>query len=176
MKRKIVLTLSEQTYSELMSHLLPSECKEEHAAFVFSKCVNVGKKAFFEFVEWKALTPSDFVHHSAYYIELRDQTRASLIKRAHDLKASLVEFHSHPFSKNAMFSHSDYLGFKEFVPHVWWRLKSMPYIAVVVTPNNFDALVWINNPSKPEKLDYIKLDNRVLIPTDRSYYEKYGDY
>src|SRR6266487_1407438 len=98
-------------------------------------------------------------------MELADETRAQVIKRAHDLGASMVEFHSHPYPWPARFSESDRVGLEEFVPHVWWRLKGRPYAAVVVAPSGFDGLVWMTSPDRPEQLDGIACGDRLLRPT-----------
>ncbi len=165
MTEEFFFELPEKIHSALLSHLLPYKCKAEQAAFVFVKPTTVGGKVIFRFVEWRALAPSDFLCHSEDYLELSDHTRASLIKHAHNLGTSLVEFHSHPFSKSAVFSTIDLRGFKEFVPHVWWRLKGKPYMAVVVAPKSFDALVWIKDPIKPQKVDGIIIEQNLLYPT-----------
>ena len=80
------------------------------------------------------------------YFELTDEARIGLIKRAHVLQASLAEFHSHLSPWPAAFSLSDRMGLKETVPHMRWRLKRRPYLAVVVAPSGFDALVWSRDP------------------------------
>jgi len=165
MTQEIFLVLPEKVHSAILSHLLPCKCQEEQAAFAFVKPSTVGSKVICRFAEWRALAPSDFLCHSEDYLELSDHTRASLIKYAHNLGASLVEFHSHPFSKTAVFSPSDLRGFKEFVPHIWWRLKGKPYMAVVVAPKSFDALVWIKDPLSPQKVDGITLEQNLLSPT-----------
>ena len=53
--------------------------------------------------------------------------------------ASLVEMHSHIGPWPAGFSYADRLGLQETVPHMWWRLKKRPYLALVVTNCSFDA-------------------------------------
>ena len=119
----------------------------------------------FEFVEWYPVPPDGFVERSWYHLELTDEVRAGVIKRAHDLGASIVEFHSHAGSRPAAFSPTDQRGLREFVPHVWWRLGKKPYFAVVVTHNDFDGLAWISDPKNPQHLDGIMVGDRLLKPT-----------
>ena len=99
---------------------------------------------------------------------MADGTRAALIKRAHDLEASLVEMHSHPAPWPAAFSYADRMGLSETVPHMWWRLNRRPYLAIVVSPSGFDALLWLDNATLPRALDTLKAGDRMLQPTNNS--------
>ena len=162
---RVMLNLPEDVHGELLSHLLPANSLIEEAAFVFVHSTSNGGKFVFRFIEWFAVEPEGFVHRSEGYLELTDITRAQVIKRAHDLGASIVEFHSHPYPWPAVFSQSDRKGLDEFVPHVWWRLKGRPYVAVVVSPSGFDGLAWVSNPKTPQLLDGMQVGERVLCPT-----------
>lgn len=161
----IFLEIPKDVYSSLRLHLLSDKTLDEQAAFAFVRQVNTGGCLTFQFLEWQPLYPSDFESQFEDYLELADHARARIIKRAHDLGSSLVEFHSHPHSKSASFSVSDRIGFEEFVPHIWWRLRGKPYLAVVVSKKSFDVLVWTDDPLKPQKLDAIKVGEDMLYPT-----------
>ena len=127
------LSVPETVYGPLMEHLLPRNSEGEAAAFVFARFERTTETLKLEYADWFAVPSEDFIVQSLEY-ELSDKARASVIKRAHDLGAALVEFHSHPFPFEACFSPSDLRGLREFVPHVMWRLKGRPYVAVVVAP------------------------------------------
>lgn len=99
------------------------------------------------------------------FIELTDEIRAKVIKRAHDLSATLVEFHSHLYQSKARFSESDLIGFNDFVPHVMWRLKRRPYVAIVVAGSTFDGLVWLADPKVPVNLTELRIGPKSLSPT-----------
>jgi hypothetical protein len=152
----------------IWSHLLPwqQDCEPmEQAAFGFAKTASQNGQTAFELFDWVPIPESGFAFQSGYHIELADETRAGLIKRAHDLQASLVEFHSHPCSSRAEFSPSDLIGLEEFVPHVWWRLKGRPYLAIVVSPAQFDALAWITSSRSPAPLYDLQAGDVVLRPS-----------
>ena len=102
------------------------------------------------------------------YIEMGDETRARLIKRAHDTSTCLIEMHSHLGDWPAGFSYADRLGLKETVTHMWWRLKKRPYLALVVTNSSFDALVWLDNAHKPHRLDVLLAGTEMRTPTNFS--------
>ena len=131
---------------------------------MFADSLDNGQNLILRTKEWLPLSPQAFKVQSAGYLELTDETKASIIKKAHDTESSLVEFHSHPSSSKASFSGSDLSGLEEFVPHVMWRLKKRPYAAVVVSRSNFDSLFWAT-PDRPELLSELDVDGRVLHPT-----------
>jgi hypothetical protein len=170
---RTLVELPTDTYKALWGHLLPEEVGQEEAAFVFAPCEIHNETGIFRYAEWYPVSPDGFASRSSFHFELSDKTRAAVIKRAHDLAASLVEFHSHTGPWPARFSPSDWAGFREFVPHIWWRLKGRAYAAVVVTATGFDGLVWRINPDKPERLDGILLDDgSVTEPTRLSPLER----
>lgn len=152
------LVLSADLYQRLIQHLLRPHSDDEEAAFLFTQVNRDTTGIQLSVRDFVLLTPSDFAFRTPQYLELTDETRRMLIKRAHDLGAGLVEVHSHPrFS--AQFSWSDMRGLREFVPHVWWRLKGKPYLAIVVAPEGFDALAWVNDASVPQALDGLIVDS-----------------
>ncbi len=158
------IRLDDRLYASLLQHLLPPGSPYEEAAFLFA---DVHDDNTFVVRDWAPIAADEFHHRSPYYLELADDTRARVIKRAHDLGASLVEVHSHP-CYHAVFSESDIAGFHEFVPHVMWRLKSRPYMAIVFSPGAFDGLVWLDAPDRPAALGHIVIGDLKLAPTGLS--------
>ena len=136
-----ILKLEKDLQGRLWSHLLREDTVREQAAFLFCMTEPADNGLTFVVVDQAFLGPDDFFAQHADYLELTDEARIRLIKRAHALGASLAELHSHPGPWPAAFSLSDRMGLKETVPHMRWRLKRRPYLAVVVAPSGFDALV-----------------------------------
>lgn len=165
---RALLHIPKDVYCQVQAHLLCTDSYSEEAGFVFARHVSRHDDIVFEFVEWRPVPPEGFVDRSYGHLELTDETRASLIKRAHDLDACIVEFHAHTGPWPAAFSASDLLGFREFVPHVWWRLRGKPYVAVVVTRKDFDALAWLTDPQTPQHLDGIEVEGSLRKPTGLS--------
>lgn len=162
-----VLRMPEGLFDELVAHLLPPNSEREEAAFLFVRPAG-GEEGVFDVVESVKLTPRDFESQFEDYLELADETRAQLIKRAHDLDASLVEMHSHPGPFPAGFSLADRRGLRDTVPYMWWRLKKRPYFAIVVATDGFDALAWVTNPNVPQPLTAISAGDRLVHPTNNS--------
>jgi hypothetical protein len=153
--------------AEVWSHLFSDPRGREQAAFMFVR-TDPGETALFRFVEWMPILADGFEYQSWAYIELTDESRATVIKRAHDLCCSLVELHSHTGPWPAAFSWSDIEGFREFVPHVRWRLKGRPYFAVVVAKTGFDGFAWTTNAEEPVPLSGIYAGPNLLAPTGLS--------
>lgn len=157
-----------RVYEVMRRHLLPRRSQDEQAGFVYAKPIQGhGTSLKFEYVKWEPLGRGDFDHQSTFHLELRDDTKARVIKTAHDLQCSLIEFHSHRGPWPAQFSDSDFAGFDEFVPHVLWRLKGKPYAAVVIASSGIDGLVWTAENRVP--LTTLLLGSNQVRPTGRSF-------
>ncbi len=157
-----LIAITKPDYARLRAHLLPPGSQDEEAAFAFA---DVQQARGYRFVprEWLLLTPDDFAYRSPYHLELADEVRAGVIKRAHNLGTSVIEFHSHPCGP-AEFSASDLAGMAEFVPHVWWRLKGRPYAAVVMAPHGMGGLVWTTSPQASERIAGLKVGRKLIKP------------
>ncbi|MBC8065591.1 MAG: hypothetical protein H7Y17_12220 [Chlorobia bacterium] len=153
------IMLTKDQWDALQRHLLPNPFKVEEAAFLFVKVTESGD---FECVDSWCMQPHDFDYQSAFHISLRDETKAAVIKRAHDTGTALVEAHSHLGKWPAEFSRSDLCGFDSFVPHVRWRLKGKPYAAIVLTTADYDGFAWIGDATDP-----VRIDGLVIGDVDR---------
>lgn len=149
----------------VQGHLLPIGGECEEAAFLFTQPLESEGGTVLHAFEEMLIPPEGFVSRSGYYLELSDESRASVIKRAHDLKAGLIECHSHPTQRRACFSWSDLHGFDEFVPHVRWRLGGRPYGAIVFAPGSIDALVWVGPGRQALPVGSVRADRSHLKPT-----------
>ena len=165
---KTILKLPKGQYEAVIAHLLPPRSSLEEAAFLFATAVRSGDLVTFDVQAAELLSGDDYESHESDYLELLDETRARLIKRAHDLGSSLVEMHSHPGPSPAAFSFADRIGLDETVPHMWWRLSKRPYLAIVVARSGFDALVWLDGPKIPQALDALVAGDHLLKPTNLS--------
>ncbi|EKD37403.1 MAG: hypothetical protein ACD_75C01143G0007 [uncultured bacterium] len=172
---KIMLRMSEREYEGLRSHLFPPRSIIEEAAFLFVTA-KIGEMVRFEVEAIEKLSPVDFEVQAEDFLEMRSETRARLIKRAHDSGTSLVEVHSHPGPYLATFSEADRVGLAETVPHMWWRLSKRPYAAIVFARTGFDALVWLDSPKTAQALDALIVGKHFLKPTNRTIMEGYDEF
>jgi hypothetical protein len=131
-------------YGRVRAHLMAAAPREQ-AAFIYFATDDLAGAFHVKAIE--LLTEHDFVAQFEDYLEITDEARQRMIRTAHENQFGVVEFHSHPFHLAAQFSHADYMGLQETVPHMLWRLKGRPYGAVVVGPDDFDGLIWL--PDQP---------------------------
>lgn len=162
-----ILKINDRLKNELWRHLLPDGSHHEQAAFVYCAFAIAGDEMIFEVVEHELLEGRDFAAQHSDYLELTDEARLRIIKRAHALEACVVEIHSHPWDWPAEFSLSDRAGLEETVPHMRWRLKERPYLAVVVALTSHDALVWALGGEEPAPL-ILEVDGERLSATGLS--------
>lgn len=165
-----ILDIDRRTYSEIIRYVLPTNSRNEEAVFVFA---NADDKGVFTPLETYYVPPDGFAHRSPFFLELADETRAAVIKRAHDLSASVIEIHSHPSQFKAAFSESDIRGFREFVPHMLWRLKKRPYAAIVVARDSIDSLTWFGSVEVPVSM-VIRLDDGTIHKPTGTTYSTWG--
>ncbi|ALA59344.1 hypothetical protein [Nitrospira moscoviensis] len=159
------IALSQEIYSRLIKHLFSG--KTEQVAFLLGMPTDTSPRIRLE--QLLCIPPEGFTIQSEYHVSLTDETRAHVIKWAWDHQACLVEAHSHRGYATAAFSPSDIAGFREFVPHVWWRLQGRPYAAFVFTQNEFDALAWTKSPHVAQQVTTLEVDGRQdRLPTAES--------
>lgn len=163
----VALSTSRSMYNALRRHLR-TRGDVEQVAFVFGRPAPSAAGLLLEALELYVVPANGFVFRSEYHVELTDETRALVIKRAHDLGASLVEFHSHVFAGGAAFSPSDIAGLRELVPHVMWRLSGRPYMAFVLAPDGHDALAWMGPGAGPVQADGILVDGQLRRASGRT--------
>ncbi|MCA9304965.1 MAG: hypothetical protein KDA16_00400 [Phycisphaerales bacterium] len=163
------ITLPNGTLEQLRSHLLPTGALCEEAAFLFTRAERFSTGLTLSVVEHLLIPPDSFVSRSRFYLELKDECRALVIKRAHDCGTGLIECHSHPGQYGACFSWSDLHGFDEFVPHVQWRLPGRPYAAIVFAADSIDAVCWTHPRADPLRVDVIHADGEDVPPTQFTF-------
>jgi hypothetical protein len=162
-------------YREIERHLLQNG--EEQVAFIFAQFEVTDYGTTFRAEEHYLVPPQDLDVQLPYHVALTEEAQGRIIKAAWDRGAALIELHSHTNPDHeAGFSWSDLKGFKDFVPHVMWRLKSRPYMAIVVAHTGFDALVWRHNPDAPEALDSLEVGGEVRRPTGLTLETQEVDY
>lgn len=164
--KDIFLKIKKPIFKAISSFL--SEKSTEQVVFLSINPVQNDDKIIFDVKDFY-LVPEAELDQSQYSVTLKHEAQARIIKWAWDNDASLAEIHSHPFIKKGVcFSCSDLAGFNEFVPHIWWRLENKPYIAIVFGRNDFDALVWIDNPHFEQSLQGLLIGNVLLKPTNKT--------
>jgi hypothetical protein len=175
-KVKILLFIPQKVYQDIYHHLFPKKVYAESVAFIFATILETDCSVELQFKSWYAIQAHEYEYRGRAHVELKDEMRQKIIKKAFDLNASIVELHSHMCSRGACFSPSDLQGFEEFVPHVWWRLNKKPYAAIVFSKSDFDAVAWLYDPRRYRQLSAIMVDGQYLYPTGLTLTNLEGQY
>lgn len=163
----ITVHMNSQTHHAISLHL--QKHQTEQVVFLFLTQTSDGQNTEFVVQDHYVVPYSGLIHESQFHAEVSEEVQANVIKMAWDKGLCLGEIHSHPDGfGEAAFSPSDLAGFQDFVPHIWWRLKSKPYVAFVFGKKNFDALAWVSNPHSPVGVDRLVVEAKGLVPTNRT--------
>jgi hypothetical protein len=165
---KRIIEIEPAEWRRVKEHLLLRDPVREQAAFLFATERATEDKHVLSVIGLRLIDADELAFHSSYHLELKEKTWSTVIKEAHQRKAALIEVHSHLGDEPAEFSASDLYGLTSTVPHVAWRLKGRPFAALVVTRNDFDALVWPSGESAPDALSALRAGRQEFSPTLRS--------
>ncbi len=161
---QVIIKIDTFSYGEIRKHLLQNDL--EQVCFLYYENIFDGVKIILDIKDYYLVVPNEYAYQSGFHVEIKESCQTKIIKTAWDKKLSLGEIHSHPTSLRAFFSQSDLLGFQEFVPHIWWRLKKGPYLAIVLTKMELDALVWIKNAKWDRAVNKIEVGSSVIRPSN----------
>jgi hypothetical protein len=117
--------------------------------------------------EWRSVPATGFEYQSAFHVTLTDEMKTEAIRWAWQARASLIEAHSHGDLLLPEFSPSDVRGLRDWVPHLFWRLRRRPYAAIVTAGDEFDGLAWISGPDQPEQVEQIEIDDGSILVASR---------
>src|SRR5579862_3125709 len=114
------LSLTSTDFRLLRDHLRGERAVEEVA---FASCSWAPASDQLRVTQIELLAPQDFEIQTDFHVSLTESVRPRLIKDAWDSNSVLVEAHSHVDGDPAAFSRSDLAGFRDWVPHMLWRLS-----------------------------------------------------
>jgi len=164
---KSIVKMAGHIYEKILYHLFKLDNFDEQAVFAYgnSNCSN--NEITIDIFDIYLVKPNDYEHQSSQHLSLKDDVLQNIIEVAHNKNASIIEMHSHRFSGSdpAYFSYSDFIGMKNIVPQLLWRLPNRPYIAFVFASNSFDALIWHKKNEKPRSIDQLVVEENILLPT-----------
>ena len=160
----IRVNFTPRSYQDILAYI--QKTKTEQVVFLFLAPTAESQTTSYDVVDYYLVPSHELIFESQYHAELTEEAQAKVIKMAWDKQLILGEIHSHPGSyEGTTFSPSDLNGFKDFVPHIWWRLKGKPYVAFVFGKGEFDSLVWLSNPHDPSDVAEILTEGKPHVPT-----------
>ncbi len=129
---------------------------EESVSFFLAEPIPDGLRL----VDVRAMGPGDFAARTNEHVALADHVRPEVLAWASSAGLTLVEAHTHPGGDPVCLSPTDVAGLAEWVPHVRWRLRGLPYAALVLGPATIDAVGWSGKGSAPEAVAALQIDGR----------------
>ena len=126
------------------------------------------KSNIFEHLDWYPVSPDGYAVRNEFHFELTDQVRAHVIKRAHDLGASIVEVHSHGGPMAGCFFTQRSIGISRVCTACVVASEGAPLSGTGRHKAGFDGLAWIGGPDDPQRLEGIVVDGQMLTPTGLS--------
>lgn len=170
------IIISQSNWEQLQKYLLQDH--SEHLAFLYANNYSINKTTTF-LVKELVLIPDNALDSNSWSLSLTTEKLLEVINKAKLENLSLIEAHSHPFSKdNVSFSRTDMNGFKEFVPYVQSSLEK-PYAALVLGTDSINGFCWKNTQNEPidkitilgEKYNIISLSSK-SVKRDWNYFKK----
>jgi hypothetical protein len=153
------LSCPAEAYDELVSRM---NDRPEEVAFMLAGQMSAA--AAFRISALRFVDGHRFAHRSEDRAEPDDEIRGEMIRWAWENGDCLVEAHSHgAMVVPASFSRFDVGQFEEWVPHVRWRLRGRPYLALVIAGDQVDGLAWIATHAEP--IERIEVDGRDDVAT-----------
>jgi len=144
---EITISIPERIYKRLRDYLFQNE--KEQGAFLFANSSSK-QNGLNLLVKDLHLIPSvAWDVQESFYLELNNDEKVKIMKKARDGNFDLIECHSHRNHGSANFSPSDLHGLAEFVEYVRWKLPGKKYGALVWTETSVIGKVWDSKSLSP---------------------------
>src|SRR6266571_2312640 len=156
------LVLSQYMWEALRKHLLSDSY--EHLAFILAEYVKRGKNYILLGRELLLVPDEDLEGEKAWVgLSLKLEALLRVMNRANQLRCTIVEAHSHPYSDDHVdFSFVDLRGQKEMVSYMEDVSPIECYTALVLGRNSVRGQSWLPGKSKPIDLDEVCVVGAVL--------------
>jgi hypothetical protein len=163
---RYTVSMPEAMFERLKRDLFQSEL--EQAAFLYAEHRQDDDRVHLAALEYYLVPPEGWEIQHEFHLELTDEERARILKRARDGGFALIDCHSHPPAVHDVeFSPSDVWGITEFAQYVRWKLDGRPYAALVWGQASVDAVGWHSDFKTPSHVSQILVEGteeHVLVP------------
>lgn len=153
---KYAVTVPPAAEREVRAHLFQNDL--EQGAFLFASPSQSGDIITLAVVDAYLVPPEGWDVQHDVYLEMSDEERARIMKRARDGRTAIIDCHSHPDSGTSVaFSPSDRHGITQFAAYAKWKLEGRPYTALVWGEASIDAVAWYGDFNEARPVDEIRL-------------------
>jgi hypothetical protein len=163
---RYTVSMPEAMFERLRRDLFQNEL--EQAVFLYAEHRQDDNGIHVTAVDYHLVPPEGWEIQHEFHLELTDEERARVLKRARDGGYALIDCHSHPpVLDDVEFSPSDVWGITEFAQYVRWKLGGRPYAAMVWGQASVDAVGWHADFKSPSPISEILVEGsprRTLVP------------
>lgn len=139
------IRILEKDYKDLLTHLLGNPLDYEEGAFLLAGRIRGLDKLIFLVRQVIPIPLNEIISQSSAHLDGKPEFIAKVLKTARRESLSVIQVHSHPFSKSSVsFSSRDNFGEKELFPKILQRVPGVEHVALVFgQSDNFKGRVWL---------------------------------
>jgi len=139
------IRILEKDYKDLLTHLLENPLGYEEGAFLLAGRIRGLDELIFLVRQVIPIPLNEIISQSSVHLDGKPEFIAKVLKTARRESLSVIQVHSHPFSKGSVsFSSRDDFGEKELFPKILQRVPGVEHVALVFgQSDNFKGRVWL---------------------------------
>lgn len=139
------IRILEKDYKELLAHLLGNPRNYEEGAFLLAGRIRRPDIVTLLVRKVIPIPLDEIISHSLVHLDARPEFIAKVLKKARGESLSVIQVHSHPFSRiGVSFSSRDNFGERKLFPKILQRIPRVEHVALVFgQPDSFKGRVWL---------------------------------
>lgn len=153
----ILVSIPREKYRFIRAHLFKGA--KEQGCFLFADTRLEGAVVNMQVKGMHLIKENRWDHQSDFHLDLKEDEKVKVMRKAKKSGYDLIECHSHRFSGVAKFSQSDISGLDAFVRYIWWKLPGKIYGALVWTKNDIAGDAWLPKKASPIIISEIRIIN-----------------
>lgn len=151
-------------YQALLAHLLGHPQTYEEGAFMLAGRIRLSGALTFVVREVLPVPRDEIISHSAVHLDARPEFIARVLKRARADSLSVIQVHSHPFSRDSVgFSGRDHFGEKRLFPKIAQRVPGVEHGALVFGQKAYAGRVWVPGKGSTVPISSLRIVGPVIL-------------
>jgi len=140
---KYYVRITAPDYQTLLANLFGHPEGYEEGAFMLAGRIRLPGRLIFVVREVLPVPQDEIISHSSMHLDARPEFIARVLKRARADSLSVIQVHSHPFSRGGVgFSSRDHFGEKRLFPKIAQRVPGVEHAALLFGHNAYAGRVW----------------------------------
>jgi len=157
------IRITVRDYEALLAHLFGHPQSYEEGAFILAGRIRLPGVLIFVVREVLLVPRDEIISHSALHLDTRPEFIAKVLKRARTDNLSVIQVHSHPFSRDRVgFSGRDHFGERRLFPKIAQRVPGVEHAALVFSHNAYTGRVWVPDNDTAVPLSSLRIVGPVI--------------